>query len=230
MPPIILLHGALGAASSLLPLQAALAPLAEVYTLDFSGHGEAIWPESGLSMEIFEKDILRLIDENNLTAAHLFGYSMGGFVALRLAAIAPQCVLSVTTLATKMDWTEEACAKEASMLNADVLEAKVPKFVAALSAAHPATGWRKLVEGTQKMIGGMSRYRFGNATLAAIQHPVRLMVGDRDKMVTMEETIAAYHALRNASLAVLPGTPHPLDAADAGLLAKLVLGNIAAGA
>lgn len=228
MQPIILLHGALGAASSLLPLSKALSTHTEVHTINFSGHGEAPWPDdAGFSIETFEADVLRYMDARCIPDAHIFGYSMGGFVGLRLAMNVPERILSLTTLATKMDWTEEACAKEAAMLNADVMEAKVPRFVAALSATHPANGWRKLVEHTQQMIGSMSRYRVGNEALAAIQQPVRLMLGDRDKMVTMDETLATYKALPNASLAILPNTPHPLEGADTELLAGLIRTHIA---
>ncbi len=228
MQALILLHGALGAASSLLPLSNVLKAHAEVHTIEFCGHGEAQWPgeADGFIIETFEQDVIRYMDAHGIAAAHIFGYSMGGFVGLRLAAHVPGRILSVTTLATKMDWTEEACAKESAMLNADVMEAKVPRFVAMLAAAHPANGWHMLVENTQILLRDMSRYRFSNEALAALAQPVRLMVGDRDKMVSLAETMAAFRALPNASLAVLPDTPHPLEGAKPELLARLILGVI----
>jgi pimeloyl-ACP methyl ester carboxylesterase len=222
MQPIILLHGALGAASSLYSLSKLLDPHSEVHILDFSGHGEARWPEHGFSVETFESDVVRLMDARGISAAHVFGYSMGGFVGLRLAARLPKRFLSVTTLATKMDWTEATCSKESAMLNADAMESKVPKFVAALSAAHPRNGWRMIVEHTQELIRSMSQYRFSPEDLASINLPVRLMVGDRDKMVGLDETIATYRALPNASLCVLPDTPHPLENVNRQLLASLI--------
>src|SRR4051794_9210790 len=112
MQPIILLHGALGAASSMVSLSNALDSIAEVHIMDFSGHGEAQWPDKGFSMETFEADVIGFMDARGLKAAHLFGYSMGGFVALRLAATYPDRILTVTTLATKLAWIEETCIKE----------------------------------------------------------------------------------------------------------------------
>ncbi len=227
MQPIILLHGALGAASQLLLLSKSLNSLAEVHIMDFSGHGEASWPQEGLSIETFEADVLRLMDTQSIAAAHLFGYSMGGFVGLRLALSAPERIRSLTTLATKMIWTEGACAKEAAMLNADMMEAKIPKFVAGLAAAHSRHGWRKLVEHTQRLISGMSRYCFEPEELAGIRQPVQMMVGDRDKMVSIDETMAAYRTLPIGSLTVLPNTPHPLESVDTKLLASLIHSHIA---
>jgi pimeloyl-ACP methyl ester carboxylesterase len=147
---------------------------------------------------------------------------MGGFVALRLAAKHPERILTVTTLATKLAWTEETCLKESSMLNADAMESKVPKFVAGLASVHPRAGWRKIVESTQEIIQSMHRYRLSQEELGQIKQPVQLMVGDRDMMVTIEETMEAYKALPTGSFCVLPETPHPLEKANKQLLASLI--------
>lgn len=221
MSPLILLHGALGAAPSMDVFAQALKSV-KFYIINLSGHGTENWPNDRFSIETFETDVLRFMDSQNIPAAHIFGYSMGGFVALRLAAKAPERILSVTTLATKMDWTEESCQKESAMLNADVMEAKVPKFVAALDALHPQAGWRKIVEHTQYLIHIMHRYRFSDEDLGQIKQPIRMMVGDRDKMVSIDETIAVYRALPNGSLCVLPHTPHPLEGVDNTLVASLI--------
>ena len=225
MQSIILLHGALGAAQSLLPLSQALSSLADVHMLEFSGHGDAAWPEQGFTMDIFEQDVLGLMEAKGLETAHIFGYSMGGFVGLRLAKAHPHRFGSVTTLATKLDWTEETCAKEAQMLDADILEAKAPKFIAGLSQVHTRNGWRTVMEETRRMLQRMSSYRFSPEDLAGINTRVRLIIGDRDKMVRLDETIDAFRLLPNVELAVLPGTPHPLEAADTALLSAHI-GNM----
>ncbi len=226
MQPIILLHGALGTAQSMAPLAQALSGEAEVHLMDFSGHGAASWPEGGFSMDVFEQDLVRFISDRGLDAVHLFGYSMGGFVALRLARSMPERVRSVSTLATKLDWTEETCAREARMLDPDTLEAKAPKFTAALAQTHTKHGWRRVMDETRTMLEGMHRYRLSPEELSAIGTPVRLMLGDRDKMVRLDETLEAFRSLPDAQLAVLPGTPHPLESADTALLAAHIGGFI----
>jgi pimeloyl-ACP methyl ester carboxylesterase len=222
MQSIILLHGALGAAESMLPLSNNLDDIAEVHILDFSGHGEARWPEDGFTMDVFEQDVLHFMESRGLQAAHIFGYSLGGFIGLRLAKALPERIKSVITLATKFDWTEETCAKEAGMLDPDTLAAKVPKFTAGLAQVHTRNGWRRVMEETRNMLQTMSQYRFSAEDFAAITVPVRLMVGDRDKMVRMDETREAFRAIPKAEYAVLPGTPHPLEAVNKELLSAHV--------
>jgi len=222
MIPIILLHGALGAAKSMLSLCTALDPFAEVHVMDFAGHGESRWPSDGFALERFEQDVMQLLEERDLHQAHIFGYSMGGFVGLRLASQFPDRIKSLTTLATKFDWQPETCTLEASKLDADALESKVPKFTYALSQLHVRNGWRMVVHETRKLLQGMDAYRLSPETIRQIQVPVRLMLGDRDRMVSLEETLAVYRNLPQAELAILPGTAHPLEQVNRELLAFLI--------
>jgi hypothetical protein len=48
------------------------------------------------------------------------------------------------------------------------------------------------------------------------------MLGDRDKMVTLEETVTVYKNLLNAQLCILPNTPHPLEQVNVDLLAYVI--------
>ena len=52
------------------------------------------------------------------------------------------------------------------------------------------------------------------------------MLGDRDKMVSLDETVAVYKSLPNAEMCVLPNTPHPLEQADTGLLTLMAYSMI----
>ena len=53
----------------------------------------------------------------------------------------------------------------------------------------------------------------------AIQHPVLLMLGDRDKMVPLDETVEVYKSLPKAQLAILPNTAHPIEMVNQARLA-----------
>ena len=55
-----------------------------------------------------------------------------------------------------------------------------------------------------------------------INLPVMLLLGDRDKMVTLEETLEVYKLLPNARMAILPFTGHSVEQVDAETIALLV--------
>ena len=67
------------------------------------------------------------------------------------------------------------------------------------------------------------------AGLARITARIRLMVGDRDLVVTVDETVRGARALASGELAVLPGTPHPLEQVYVPLLAALLVDFFARG-
>jgi pimeloyl-ACP methyl ester carboxylesterase len=93
--PIVLLHGF---ASN---LQAnwvstgwieSLTPLRQVVALDCRGHGESDRPRepSAYAGDATVGDVIAVLDELGIKQAELFGYSMGGGIALRLLAAHPE--------------------------------------------------------------------------------------------------------------------------------------------
>ena len=67
-----------------------------VVAFDLRGHGYSGKPHDsdGYGTEMVE-DIVRLMDHLNIPKAHVVGYSMGGFIALKMAAMHPDRMLSV---------------------------------------------------------------------------------------------------------------------------------------
>jgi pimeloyl-ACP methyl ester carboxylesterase len=154
---------------------------------------------------------------------NIFGYSMGGYVALYLAAHHPEAVDRIITLGTKYQWSPEIAAKETAMLNPVAIETKVPKFAAQLSQRHSPADWKIVLEKTASMLLEMgSRPPLQIADFSQIKNEVLLLLGDKDKMVTLQETAEVFRQLPNAQLGVLPNTSHPVEAADKEHLAFVI--------
>jgi pimeloyl-ACP methyl ester carboxylesterase len=148
---------------------------------------------------------------------------MGGYVALYLAMTKPELIESIVTLGTKLSWNEEIAAKEVAMLQPLVVEQKVPKFASHLSQLHAPTNWKDLMTSTGVMLtkmGAENPILFED--FKQIASKVLLMIGDRDKMVSLDETVAVFKQLPSAQLAVLPGTPHPIEQVDAGMVVEMI--------
>jgi pimeloyl-ACP methyl ester carboxylesterase len=174
-------------------------------------------------MEYFVENVVAYLDAHALPAAHVFGYSMGGYVALLMAQTHPSRVLSAQTLGTKLAWAPEIAARETRLLDPTTIRAKVPPFAQELAARHTALGWEAVLAHTAELLTDLSQTpRLTPEGFGHIHCPVRLGVGDRDATVTVEETLAVYRALPNAQLAVWPNTPHPLDKIDPAQLAQMI--------
>jgi len=233
-PPLILLHGALGAAPQLAPLAALLAERLDrpVEPLELEGHGETPAHPDGYSIERLAEQVVAWLDARGAARAALFGYSMGGYVALHLARVHPERVAAVATLGTKFRWDAATAAREAARLDPAAIRAKVPRFADALAARHAgAGGWEAVLARTAALLRSLGeRSLLTDATLAEVAQPVRVVVGDRDATVTVEESAGAYRALPNGELLVLPRTPHPLEQVDAGRLSAALADFFAAAA
>ena len=230
--PILLLHGALGARDTLQPIADALAPIlppdAAVLAHEFAGHGAT--PDADATSDA-PYDVARLaagvldaMDARGVERATLFGYSMGGYVALLLAAEHPARVRAVVTLATKLAWTPEGASRETARLDAAAIRAKVPRFAEALAARHAgAGGWERVLARTAAMLHAIAAHPTVTPdVLARIGCPTRICVGDRDATVTLDECATAVRALPQGELAVLPRTGHPLEHADPMRVAREV--------
>ncbi len=225
MQHLLLLHGATGAADQLSSLAETLAEHFLVHTIDFSGHGSQLPVDDPFSIELFAHDVLRFMKEEAIETTALFGYSMGGYVALYFAKTYPEKVTGVTTLATKYHWDEAIAAKEIKMLDPVKIEEKVPAFASALKSRHLKSDWKVVLKKTAEMMLDLGKGKgLNNDHFSGIVTPVLLLLGDRDKMVSLEETVAVYKTLPNAKLGILPGTSHPIEQVDIHLLSFLIRG------
>lgn len=223
MQRLLLLHGAIGAADQLQDLKEKLSDTYEVHTLNFAGHGGAAMPAEPFSIPLFAKQVIRYIEDRQLQQVTIFGYSMGGYVAMYLAKMYPQNIHKIITLATKFHWDEETAAKEMRQLDPEKIAAKVPAFAEALQKRHAPNDWKELLQHTGSMLEELGE----NNTLqpgdySSIEIPCLILLGDRDKMITLEETLNVYRSLPKAEMGMLPATAHPIEQANTAMLSSMI--------
>lgn len=220
---ILLLHGAIGAADQLEPLAQVLRSRGFVpYTVNFSGHGGRSI-QSALSISLFAGELKSFIEEKKLYKPHVFGYSMGGYVALYMASEDPEILGHIITLGSKFRWSEAIAEKEIKNLNPEVIRVKVPKFAESLQKRH-GDNWELLLSETAEMMIAMGKQNPLSAErIARVTNKVMIGLADKDSMVTQEETVEVYKGLSDACMYMLPNTKHPIETVDTELLASLIL-------
>lgn len=222
MRSIILLHGAIGAADQLAPLELELTKAGfKTYVLNFSGHGQIPFQEQfGISQ--FAGELNTFIEENKLEKPDVFGYSMGGYVALYLASQQPELLGNIITLGTKLAWSPDIAQREIKMLDAKTIQEKVPKFAEALQKRH-GENWQLLLQKTASMMIDLGEDNLLNKnTYSKIKNKVMLGLAENDTMVGVEETDNAASKIVGSVRYNLANTKHPIESVNVVLLADLI--------
>lgn len=194
-----------------------------VHLLNFPGHGDEPLNHDKFSVECFTNYVVDYIKTNRLEQVALFGYSMGGYVAMCVAKSYPDLVDKVITLGTKFNWNEAESAKEIKHLNAETIAQKIPAFAQLLADRHTALGWKNVLTHTALFLEELGKTSpLHPDKLSDYQTPTLLMLGDSDKMVTPEETLLVFRSIKNAQLCIVPQTPHPIEKVNVAVIGYLI--------
>lgn len=221
-PHLLILHGAIGAKKQFATLVKILSEDFTVHCLEFYGHGDSIDFDGEISIDLFVQQTKEFLEVNKIDKPFVFGYSMGGYVALRLEAELQGSFSSVLTLGTKFDWNPESAARESKMVNPEKIKEKIPQFANYLETLH-GNNWEKLLIKTGSMMLEMGdQPPITTSLLKGIQIPVKCVRGSQDVMVSEDETRWAVDAIPNSSYLEIVDWPHPIDKLPTSDLAKMI--------
>jgi esterase/lipase len=221
---ILLLHGALGSSRQMDCLLPYLQNRS-VYCPDLPGHGTHAG--QAFTIESLSLWLKNYLEENNLSQLRVFGYSMGGYLALKHESEYPGTFFGVTTLGTKFDWSEKSAEMEASRLDSRFFLEKAPEFADLLMERH-GVNWKTVLLETAEMmriLGKQSELDLNQ--FYKIQCHVNLILGEFDKMVKPEETITVANLILHSKYSLLSGAKHPFESLsqeNLRLLTTFILG------
>jgi pimeloyl-ACP methyl ester carboxylesterase len=234
--PLVLLHGGLfdieQQFGALIP---DLAMGRGVIAVDFQGHGRTNDIERPFSAAAFADDVLGVLDHLDVARADIFGFSVGGAVALHLAIDHPERVRRIIVSSTSF-----AASGMRGSENAQAVGAMTVDMIAGtpMEAAYLAKSPHPDLQHLQVLLdklGATFERGFPDRTEAEIRGiaaPTLITVGDAD-MVSLEHAVE-FLRLRGGDvngdlvgvpashLAVFPGTTHFFGMARTNLVLDVV--------
>ena len=220
--PLILLHGALGSMSQFREIAKLLSDIYDVHAFNFEGHGGSELKRA-FRMTSFSENLEDYMNENAIDRAHLFGYSMGGYVALTFALTKPDRILSIVSYGTKLHWDKEIADQQGKMLNPDIIEEKVPAFADHLKKIHGQVKWRSVLNHTAEMMSSLGN---GDALskndFEGISNKTVIGIGDRDRMVSIDESKEIAQILPNGRMQIVTDGVHELNKLDPQLMVDFI--------
>jgi pimeloyl-ACP methyl ester carboxylesterase len=223
-PPLVLLHGGLGAGVTWEPVAARLADRFRVVTPDSRGHGRSLNPGGSLSYPLLADDIAALVAELELDRPIVAGWSDGGQVALELAVRHPHAAAALVVGGAYHDFAGSGLRDSHRHLLAH-LDEELGDEADEIKALHD--DWPALIEQTAGM--WLDYPGLPDATIRDIAAPILVLAGDRDELVPLELSLSLFTHLSDAELAVIAHTDHsaPLSEQRADAVA-FAIGDFAA--
>ena len=220
--PLIMLHGGFGTGDTFGPVLDELASTRRVITADLQAHGGTADIARPLRFGTMADDIAGLIGHLGLEHADVFGYSLGGGVALRLAIQHPDLVrrLVLRSAPAKRDgWYPEVRAGfDAMGRQLEPMFRQSPIYPAYAKLAPRVEDFPILID----KLGDATRQDYDwTAEVAGITAPVMLIYGDADSIIPAH-IVEFYRLLGGglsdgnwdgsarpaARLAIMPGQVH----------------------
>jgi pimeloyl-ACP methyl ester carboxylesterase len=215
--PMVLLHGAYMAIGSMSELLTELARNRQVVAVEFQGHGHTADIDRPLEYPSMTDDLAALMDHLGMAQADIVGYSMGGGVALLLAATRPDLVRKVVSASShyRLDGMYPEVLGAITQITPEAMMG-TPWYEEYARVAPNPDEFSAVVEKLKTL--DAVEFAFPEEDMQAIAAPTLLIIGDAD-VIQPEHTLALFRLLGGgvpgdltgmpkARLAVLPSTTH----------------------
>jgi pimeloyl-ACP methyl ester carboxylesterase len=215
--PLVVLHGAFLTIKAMGAFVPELADAHQVVAVELQGHGRTADIDRPISYEQMADDVAGLIRHLGIGLADVFGYSMGGGVALQLAMRHPALVrkLVVGSASSTSDGVYPEVWAGIDQITPELFAGTPWKEEYDRVAPDPAA-FPTLVEKMKQLDG--QPFSWPPEDISAIAAPTMVAIGDSDG-TTPEHAVELFRlrgggvfgdlaGLPSARLAVLPGTTH----------------------
>ena len=233
--PLLLLHGGLFDIGlqfgALIP---SLSAGRRVIATDFQGHGHTNDIDRPLGTADLASDVVGLLEHLGVDSVDVFGFSVGGAVALDLAIHHPELVrkLIVSSVSFRPEGDRGGNAEAVAEMTVDMIAGTPMEERYLAVSPHPDR------EHLQGLLGKLSRYGAGETgwsddEIRGIAAPTLLTVGDCD-MVKLDHAVkflrlrggdvnGDFEGVPASQLAVFPGTTHFFGLARTDLVRDVVI-------
>jgi pimeloyl-ACP methyl ester carboxylesterase len=204
--PLLLVHGNGGSVADFKAQIPYFEKRYQVIAMDSRDQGRSSDSAGPITYEKMADDLAALLDHLKAGPVNVLGWSDGGIEALLLAMRYPEKVKKVASMAANLNPSEEA-------VNAEVIAAAKGMLAEMSPAARETPQGRREVKLTQLLL---DEPHIELTALSAITAPTLILASDHD-VIRDEHTVAIYHHIPNAELAIFPNATHmvPFDEPEA---------------
>jgi len=216
--PLVLIHGLGARGEDWAPMIPGLAAAGyHVYVPDLLGYGRSARPDVGYSIRMEEDLLAKFMAAEHVERADVAGWSMGGWVAMRLAAEHPAMVKRLVVFDSAGVYFPGGFALEAVFDAKDEAGAKrlfgmltpnpkpIPPFVARDLVRRIQGNIWVLKRSLRSMMRGRDSMDF---RLGSIRQPTLVVWGKQDELIPLAAGETIHRGIAGSSLLVVDGCGH----------------------
>ncbi len=239
---VIFLHGIGGNRRNWVGQLADFAKSFKAIAWDARGYGDSDDYEGPLNFHSYGDDVIRVLDHFGVKRAHIVGLSMGGRIAMDLAARYPQRLKTLVLCDTHKGFggfSEEKKAAFIASRKEPLINGKEPKDIAG-PVAKTLIGPKASKEAFDALVDSMTRLHKESyiksieatvrmdvrSDLGTIKVPTLVVVGSADRLTTVEMAREMAAEIPGAELAVIADAGHLVNIEEPAEFNRIVLGFI----
>ena len=222
--PLILIHGLASSMGLWASLDQSQLTDVETISYDLRGHGSSERTQGAHTLAKHVADLKGLLSALSISRAVFAGHSLGGMIALELAASNPELVAGLALLDTTAAFPQETrnlffeLASSASFNGMSAIADKLiglsfsphfietnPKVVATIRKGMLASDAANIAAAA-RMVAKVDLH----SRLASVQSPTVVLVGEEDQLAPPQLSQQLAEGIKNAQLHVIPESGHAL--------------------
>lgn len=213
-PNLILLHGTLGSLDELDRIADRFRHEFRVLTFSIDKHAD-LNSDENIQRNVLELD--QFILDNQLEAFSLFGYSTGGYIALKYALKFTNKIDQIYTFGSRFSWLSNSSDTELKKMNPRNIEGHVPAFSDLLKFLCGEDKWLEVMNDTDALLqalGAKPEFLKNDSTTITclITQSQKIEVDPQADLQPENAAVGAYTAkkLHQNRLSVLKEEQHPI--------------------
>ncbi len=204
---VVLLHSAYSSMESFCEQINILSSKYRVLALDTRGHGRSSDNDQAYSYSLFASDVDALMNQLNISSAHIIGIGDGANTAIQFALSNPKkvekLVIAGANLSADSKAVSENILRSVRAASAQSLDSVVIKFYTRFS--DNPKNFSTFFEKMKKLL--LSHPNLTGNELKVINSPTLILSGDHD-FILLENTVKIFKGIPNSYLFVVPGSEH----------------------
>jgi pimeloyl-ACP methyl ester carboxylesterase len=222
---IVFIHGLMLASESYAAQRETFRTTHRVITFDLRGQGRSEKTRDGLDLDTLAADTAALIKQLVGGPCHVVGFSMGSFIAMRLAARHPELVRSLTLIGPSADAEEpENQPRYARLIRfvrwfgPTLLAPRMMKilfgdtYLQSPAAAAERARWLAYLKALPRSLHRAAAASAGRKAmtdeLAKITAPTLVVSGEEDRPISPARAHAVHQGIANSQFLSFPSTGH----------------------